>query len=338
MKFSIIIPAYNAQNALYACLQSVQNQTYQDYEVIIVDDGSTDDTLQIAEYFCMMDSRFYCIQQKNSGVSAARNLGLSMASGEFLCFLDSDDRYVNTYLEEFYTMIIEYPECDLFCCGYRSVDSDNSVISETVWSKDRDHLCVLSRAQIMDLHEKAMDAALWNKVYRRRIIEDHNLYMDASLSLGEDMLFNYAYLDVCMPLMAISNKALYLYTKAHDGTLDSKYRPDLKDIYLKINNQLFLYLNSWGLDKSQVAKFYDSAFFRMEKVLYNTFRQECTMTLAEKIRFNNEILDSDYFRTLLNKRTCKIHPLYRIAYCMRKWEIVIFLNKLLKLKNTFTRK
>lgn len=338
MKFSIIIPAYNAQNSLYACLQSVQNQTYQNYEAIIVDDGSTDDTPQIAKRFSMADARFRCVHQNNSGVSAARNHGLSMASGEFLCFLDSDDRYVDTYLQEFYTMISDNPECDLFCCGYRRVDSINRVIGDTVWSEDSDRCCVLPRTQIMGLHEKTLDAALWNKAYRRKIIETHNLHMDEDLSLGEDMLFNYAYFDVCAPLMVICNKALYLYTKAEDGTLDSKYRPDLKEIYLKINGQVFSYLKRWNLDQAQMGKFYDSAFFRMEKVLYNTFRKECTMTLAEKIHFNNDILSSDYFKTLLEKRTCEIHPLYHIAYRVAKWEVVMMLNNLLTLKKAVTRK
>lgn len=338
MKFSIVIPAYNATRTLYACLQSVQNQTYQNYEVIVVDDGSTDDTLQIAEHFSMMDARFLCVRQENSGVSVARNHGISIASGDFICFLDSDDQYVDTFLEEFYTMIVENPEHDLFCCGYKIVDSANSIICDTVWSKDSDRFCVLSRTQIMDLHEKALDAALWNKTYRRKVIENHYLHMDEDLSLGEDMLFNYAYLDACTPSIVICNRALYLYSKADDGTLDSKYRPDLKDIFMKINNQLLLYLNRWNLDRVQMGKFYDSAFFRMEKVLNNTFRQECTMTLAEKIRFNNDILDSDCFKILLKHRTCKIHPLYRIAYGMRKWELVIILNNLVKLKNTLMRK
>lgn len=338
MRFSIIIPAYNAEKTLHACLLSVQKQTYQNFEAIVVDDGSTDNTQQIAELFSKTDTRFQYVPQKNSGVSAARNHGISIASGEFIGFLDSDDRYVETYLQEFYTMITELPEYDFFCCGYRSVDAFDRNICDTSWSDDSDRYCILSRTQIMDLHEKALDAALWNKVYRRQIVEDYSIRMDEALSLGEDMLFNYAYLDVCMPSMVISNKVLYLYTKADNGTLDSKYRPDMKEIYLKINNQLFFYLQRWNLDQTQMSKYYDSVFFRMEKVLYNTFRLENSLTLAEKIKFNNNILCSDYFKTILEETRCRIHPLYRLAYRMARWEIVIMLNSLLKLKKALTRK
>lgn len=338
MKFSIVIPAYNAEKTLGACLESVQKQTFSDFEAIIVNDGSIDKTHLVAAPFLQTDSRFRYICQENQGVSAARNRAIKEARGEFIVFLDSDDRYDRDYLQEFNGMILAHPNYDHFWCGFRSITPCGMDIGSTVWSDDNGRYYIHDRSQIMDVHEKTLDAALWNKAYRREILKAHEIYMDEAVSLGEDLLFNFAYLDVSRPQIVINNSPMYLYTKAENGTLDSKYRPDLKETYEAINNQLLLYLQRWGVSSTQMTKFYNSVFFAWERVLYNTYRPESTMTSMQKRRFNRQILKSSYFRDNFRKTNCYIHPLYRRAYEMGSWDLVRLLDSLITMKKRFMKK
>ena len=286
MKFSIIIPAYHAEHTLEKCLDSVQQQTYPDFEAIIIDDGSKDGTSLIGKHFAQTDLRFQYIYQENQGVSVARNHGLRIAKGEFVVFLDSDDQYAPKYLQEFDALIEKHPEYDHFWCGFRTVDRSGNQLGCSAWAEETAGCCILDRSAIMSRHEKTLDAALWNNAYRKRILDEHHLRMDEQLSLGEDMLFNYAYLDICRTKIALINNPLYIFTKAENGSLDSKYRADLKEIYETINHQILVYLHNWHISREQLAKYYSSVFYTMERVLHNTYRPECTLTASEKRKFN----------------------------------------------------
>ena len=130
---SIIIPAYNAAPRLSYTLYSVQAQTFQDWEAIIIDDGSQDATLDIAREFCTQDTRFRLISQPNSGVSTARNAGIDAARGEFIAFLDADDLWEKTAVEQFLTMFADRPDVDILWSDAIRFDSITSKTKPVVW-------------------------------------------------------------------------------------------------------------------------------------------------------------------------------------------------------------
>ena len=121
IKFSIIIPAYNAENSIQKSIDSILNQTYNNYEIIVVNDGSTDNTINLIE----KNSKIKIINQKNLGVSSARNTGIENAKGDFIAFIDADDYIEKNYLEEFNNIIEKYNP-DLIICGIN--ESNNSKI------------------------------------------------------------------------------------------------------------------------------------------------------------------------------------------------------------------
>lgn len=125
---SIVIPIYNSANYLNRCLDSLQGQTYSDWEAVLVDDASTDDSLLIAQQYCQSDSRFTLIQQEtNSGQSAARNKGMDHIQGDYLLFLDSDDSLEADCLEQLHCHI---GRADLLQTGYKRVTIDGRIIEE----------------------------------------------------------------------------------------------------------------------------------------------------------------------------------------------------------------
>ena len=118
---SVVIPLYNKEKQIRATLESVLAQNYQDFEIVIVNDGSTDRSVE--EAAAVNDSRIRFIHQKNAGVSAARNRGIEEARGEFIAFLDADDRWKPEYLQTQYELTQRYPECSVFACNYEFVDA-----------------------------------------------------------------------------------------------------------------------------------------------------------------------------------------------------------------------
>lgn len=118
-KFSIIIPAYNAEKFIERSINSVLSQRYSNYEVIVIDDGSIDNTVKVVEQY---DSNVVkLLKQNNSGVSGARSKGISFANGDFICFLDADDIYYDNHLSTLNDMISEFPEDNFFITGYRNI-------------------------------------------------------------------------------------------------------------------------------------------------------------------------------------------------------------------------
>lgn len=116
MFFSVVIPVYNKEQEIKCTLESVLNQTFTDFEIILVDDGSTDNS--ISNIQDIQDNRIKIISQKNQGVSAARNTGIKNASSQYIALLDADDRWEDNYLEEQYKLIQKYPECNVFAVNY----------------------------------------------------------------------------------------------------------------------------------------------------------------------------------------------------------------------------
>ncbi|MCF2684356.1 glycosyltransferase family 2 protein, partial [Faecalicatena contorta] len=290
MRYSIVVPIFNAEKTIANCLRSIQNQLFEDFEVIMIDDGSVDSSGVLCQKFVSDDRRFRYIRQINQGVSAARNKGLQEARGDYIVFLDSDDEYVPEYLEAFEKLMEQEPDCDHYWCGFK-ISSD--LLSKNgeihVFSKEEE-ISVCHRKNIMTLHEKWMDSTLWNKVFRREIIVKENLLMDTKLSLGEDLLFNYQYLAATGEQIAIINLPNYIYYQSGNDTLDSKYRKNLRELYEYLDAEILKWLMKWEVSEQELRKYYSSVFYIQEKILHNTFRVENKAGIFEKYRYNRAIL------------------------------------------------
>lgn len=181
MKYSIIIPVYNAELTIDRCISSVLSQTYHDFEVIIVNDGSKDKSGVICDNFATQDSRIKVFNQENSGVSVARNLGLRQARGEYLIFLDSDDYIKNDYLQTF----AQY-DYDCIICGFKRFgDFDEEYAPELTLYKGKVDVINYICNRFGGLESRG----ILSKAIRRRIIVDNNISFDHNLRFGEDTYF-----------------------------------------------------------------------------------------------------------------------------------------------------
>lgn len=212
---SVIVPAYNSQNSIRRCVESILTQEYQNLEVLLIDDGSTDDTPKILDEFADQDKRVRCIHKPNSGVSDTRNQGLDLATGEYIQFLDADDWITNDATRLLVRGMLNNDADMVIANFYR-------VIGERVSTKgDIDSSTAITREEYADLmSESPADfyyGVLWNKLYKRSIIEQNHLRMDPNISWSEDFIFNMEYVlhtDRIYPLQA----PIYYYVKT-EGSL-----------------------------------------------------------------------------------------------------------------------
>lgn len=236
---SIIVPIYNAQNYIRRCIDSILAQEYTDYELILVNDGSTDTSGSICDEYASHDARIRVIHKENTGVSDTRNIGIGEAVGDYLQFLDSDD-WITPDATKLLVRAATEHHCDLVIADFYRV------VGERVAHKgDIDEDGVLTKeefaAHMMENPADFYYGVLWNKLYRRDLIETFHLRMDTSVSWCEDFLFNLEYIlhaDVFYALQA----PIYYYVKTK-GSLASQGMSITKTIKMKL--MVFEYYNNF---------------------------------------------------------------------------------------------
>ena len=329
---SVIVPIYNAEKFLHYCIDSILNQTFIDFELILVDDGSTDNSGKICDEYSEKDNRIWVIHKPNGGVSSARNAGIEAAKGEYICFVDSDDFLESSYLEELIETKKKYPDFDNVWCGFQTVE-DYYKNNKKAYDVERDNDYSFSDlSSIMDLFEKWFVQMPWNKLYKTKTIVENSIVFPPEISLGEDYIFNLRYLDCTNGKISVVNKPLYDYLRDGKESLDNKYYPDLLEIYRRLNSETEKYAQKWKLSEEQISKMYNSFFFRLEAVLRNTFNENNKSSLRTKLKYNNRILKSSDFRESMDKMNAHIHPFYRFAYKSKNYIFVLFLNLIVKIK------
>lgn len=183
---SVIIPIYNVQVYLDKCLLSVINQTYKNLEIILINDGSTDQSLNICEIYAKKDNRIRIINQANSGVSKARNKGLDLAKGDYIAFVDSDD-YLELDMIEKMVNYINKNQVDIICCGYNEVSESGNLLKISTQGNQNGE--ILTNRQTLDVlfTTEILKGFLFNKLFKRECIDRERLPED--LDICEDFYF-----------------------------------------------------------------------------------------------------------------------------------------------------
>lgn len=236
---SIIVPVYNAERTLTRCIDSILNQEYTDFELLLVNDGSKDSSGSICDRYAAKDSRIHVIHKENSGVSDSRNIALDRACGAYLQFLDSDD-WITPNATRLLVETARCYHCDMVISDFYRV------VGERVSHKgDIEDDCVLTREEFAShMIENPADfyyGVLWNKLFRRDIVEEYHLRMDSEISWCEDFMFNLEYIrhaDVFFALQV----PIYYYVKTK-GSLASQGASITKTIKMKL--MVFEYYNNF---------------------------------------------------------------------------------------------
>ncbi|MDO5417254.1 MAG: glycosyltransferase family 2 protein [Lachnospiraceae bacterium] len=236
---SIIVPVYNAEAYLKRCVNSILNQEYMNFELLLIDDGSTDSSGEICEEYAGRDARVRVVHKENSGVSDTRNLAIEMAEGAYLQFVDSDD-WLTADATKLMVRAAQENSCDLVITDFYRV------VGERVSQKgDIEEDGVLNQeafaACMMENPSDFYYGVLWNKLYRRDIIERYQLRMDSEISWCEDFMFNLEYIRHAESFYALRTP-VYYYLK-RKGSLVSQGMSITKTVKMKL--MVFEYYNNF---------------------------------------------------------------------------------------------
>lgn len=190
---SVIVPVYNAEKTLRRCVDSILAQTFEDFELILINDGSKNQSGDICDEYAAKDSRVKTVHKTNGGVSSARNAGLRIAQGEYIAFIDSDDYIDNDYLLGF-----KHYDADLIISGAKLISINNNWGGTEIQTpQEYEEYHSDSFGELISRHGHNMYFRTpWSKTYRNAIIRQHSLYFDEKATLGEDTLFTLNFLSL----------------------------------------------------------------------------------------------------------------------------------------------
>lgn len=246
LKISVIVPVYNVEEYLALTLQSVFTQTYKDIEIICVNDGSTDDSLSILEAAAKKDSRIKVVSKANGGLSSARNAGIAVANGEYVCFLDSDD-------------LLEPTACEIIVDTFEKSNADVVTYGATAYPEFRGYNWLNEVLSPRDITYNKFEPALlfeenscpfaWRTACKLSFIKEHNITFDENLAFGEDQVFHFAVYPRSSKTVLISNKLLK-YRVSREGSLMFLRKKSVAEKisdHLSIVDEIFKDWNSIGM-------------------------------------------------------------------------------------------
>lgn len=238
---SVIVPIYNKEKYMKGVIDSLAKQTYQNIEIILIDDGSTDGSREVCEHLIALDSRFKYIYKKNEGVSTARNLGLDNANGTWVMFVDPDDYLLENCVETLKSYIADDADIIACCClcdehnenlkknsffeGYREFTNNKSDLFHEL----------LNPNYKSSTNRKTAIGVPWGKLYRTSFIRDNNLRFDSELIRMQDNIFNMYAFDKARKIIYI-DEALYVYNIDNVSNYNNKYDKRAVYYYSKIND------------------------------------------------------------------------------------------------------
>ena len=327
IKISIIVPVYNSEKCLQKCLQSIHIQNYKEFEVVIINDGSTDNSLNIIEEFTAKDARFKSFSKPNTGVSSSRNFGLSKSEGDYVTFIDSDDtieyNYLSSYIEK-----IKKNKSDLICQGYASLYYNYQLITKL---DNVDYYNQEITDAIYDLELKECLSPVWNKIFKKSIIDENNLKFDENISLGEDKLFSIRFI-YFTKIISTLNYSLYNYNRMNENTLSKKHHEYNKLKYF-IENEFFYFneiLKKYPSKKLEMAV--NARYVSFNKfILFWMYKPKTGVTKDEIIKQKkliNEFYNTNEIDVLLDRELPK--KLEKLLKYRLLVNILIRLNMLTK--------
>lgn len=327
-KISVIIPVYNVEKYLRKCLDSLLNQTFKDIEIICINDGSPDNSLNILNEYASKDERIIVISQENQGPGAARNKGLEIAQGEYLSFIDPDDWVSQNFLESLYKEASKF-DCDIVKGRRVDVYPDKSAKKES-----------LPRVKnYKNLQSKIFLSSWWSCLYKAELIKKYNMFFPNTMCY-EDIAFLIPFLTVSEKY-SIAKDADYNYFHRSDSLCSELNRLDRAIQALDVKMTIFDFLQSKNLSKKDYIKgmsiFAHSFLYSINNFIDYGFENELQLvfTYVDKIinnlKYREEFVDTPWYKTLCVKNYTKDITLYNINL---KFKSLSFFQKLFFMGNT----
>lgn len=302
---SIVVPIYNAELYLKETLESVFEQTFKNYELLLINDGSTDKSEIICKSYLKKDPKAHYFYKNNSGVSETRNYGIGVARGKYICFIDADDILDKNYLKDFID-IFNKNDVELCCCKFKTFKNQNGLLinnsTDKFYHKYND-------SENYDIIFSDYSGYLWNKMFITSIIKDNDIIFDKNIGMMEDMLFIFKYLEFIKNSICINNEN-YLYRITDNSA--SKKLTNIK--WFSLFKALDYMLNNRSLYSDKIYNIL--CFYYLFYLCNAKFR-------LKYIKNNNEHIS---IAKDLRERNKKFKELYKYLNLKQKIKIFIYKN------------
>ncbi len=334
---SVVVAVYNAENDLDHCITSICSQSYKNLQIILVDDGSTDQSPQICDKWEKKDSRIVTKHLENGGVSRARNEGIQCAEGTYIAFVDSDDWLEKDFIR---TLVQNHTDGSMTCCGYmvERMERRGNVKCRRVTysSKEKD---ILPRREVLSLYTSALFSVVWNKLYETSLLRENNIVFPTGYSLGEDFMFNLQYLGVLHGDIVVVNTPCYHYIIRNNQSLSQRYYEDFYEIQSTIFERFLSYLKQVKASEDQLQLARQLYFNALIVSFDNLYRNRKYMEKTAYLTAYGELVHRREFANLVSAmRGCRkmisfirwqliCHKLFMIEYYFRE-----LIKKLLRLE------
>lgn len=304
-KISIIIPAYNSEKTLGKCIESIVIQSYSNFELLIINDGSEDSTLDIANKLALKDQRIKVFNKKNSGVSDTRNYGLRYMNGDYVAFIDSDD-YIE--MDFFENLLTSKDNIDIYVSGYKKKRF------KEVEDIDIQATEVISRRQMINLILKSASVYSfpWNKLYKSSVIKDNNLFFKTDIHYGEDLVFLLEFLTYANSYMTVKGSK-YIYVQ-HEESVSNKVIMNEKQLKVRLSDLEAMKLSIELLPENYI----EEKNFLIKRIVKEG---------SSYYRISKKINASEEISRYLDKNLSFFLPIYKkLNSCSIKDRIIVLLN------------
>lgn len=255
-KISVIVPVYNVEKYLSRCIDSILEQTFKDFELLLIDDGSKDSSGKICDEYAKKDKHIRVFHKENGGVSSARNLGLNLAVGEWVSFVDADDKIDEKYLYELYENSFNV---DFVICGYRQIGIINKTViyNEAIFNMHSyNDQSYFNKSEI---ESSCLFYCPWRKLFKMEFIQDNNIRFDEGMFLGEDTCFIISYVKYINNIKVIgTSNYIYSLLSAHN-----KYLMD----FSSFENHIKLF--DFYLSSLEICR--DFQYYKIREMMYGVY-------------------------------------------------------------------
>lgn len=331
VSISVIIPVYNMEQYIGKCLDSVINQTLENIEIIVVDDGSNDKSLEICKQYEKKDKRITVVSKKNKGVSSARNEGLKFATGEYISFIDPDDWIENDMLFNMYTNC-KKDDYDICMINYIVENINKSFKVELPLSKNiynsrddiiNDILALLIGPESLDSNPDFIMGSVCRLIVKKDIVKSNNILFYENIKYGEDLLF-------CLEIFIKSRKvyiddnAYYHYVRRDDSAVNCyrrNYYNELMDLHYNIMEILY----AEGLDTRLKNRLDNSYYLYSLGSILNEFKENSISTYNSRLQLIKKICYDENIINILNKTNYEDFTLRKkfIIFCIKNKLVLI---------------
>ncbi len=315
---SVIIPIYNSEKYLTKSIESVINQSYSNLEIILINDGSTDNSISLCQKYMTRDKRVVFIDKANEGVSKSRNLGIDISHGQYLMFIDSDDYIDKNYIQDMFNYL-EEKEFDAVISGANLVNDKGIIISENLYSKNNKQ--IYFDEIIEDIINTIYFCPCWKTLVSKDLIIDNNIKFNSNLKYGEDFMFSFNILKNANKIGYLSNRGYNYVQVSTSATHSWDYKSISK--YCIDNSYIFKELLPYVGDKEYLIYNRIYTKFNLSMMRYSAFNNYRDFEKIANDTINLINIDNDFLEKV---------DISKIKY-EQKFKIVLLL--LLKMKMYF---